>query len=97
MTKSQKEIKLKCGVTLPKGLPVTFIAGEPARVLIAHESRPEQPYKVRVTSAFKTPSIRTLERWNEEGVCLTPSGHRVEPDGFGSDNSPSWLQALGVI
>jgi hypothetical protein len=94
--KTQKSIKIKCGITLPAGLPVQFILGEPSRVLVTHDSRPE-PYRVRLTSAFRQPSIRTLERWSNDGVCKTPSGHRVEPDGTGPDNSPSWLLALQLI
>ena len=46
---------------------------------------------------FKTPSMRMLEKWSEDGVCLTPTGKRVEPDGYGPDGSPSWLLAMGMI
>ena len=48
-------------------------------------------------SGFKTPGMRALEKWSEDGVCLTPTGKRVEPDGYGPDGSPSWLLAMGMI
>ena len=38
------------------------------------------------------PSMHDLMAWNEDGICETPTGHRVEPDGV-----PSWLRALRLI
>lgn len=93
--KTQKSIKLKTGEVIPAGLPVTFIQGEPSRVLVQGE-RPE-PYRVRTTSAFKAPSLAKLELWDEEGICKSVAGHRVEPDGWDHVGTPSWLLALGVI
>lgn len=46
---------------------------------------------------FKCPTLATLERWSNDGVCRTPTGHRVEPDGHGPDGVPSWLLILGMI
>ena len=43
------------------------------------------------------PSLQELMAWNEDGICETPSGHRVEPDGTGPDGVPSWLRALRLI
>jgi len=43
------------------------------------------------------PSMRELMAWDEDGICETPSGHRVEPDGTGPDGVPSWLRALRLI
>ncbi len=43
------------------------------------------------------PSLKLLRKWDEEGICMTPTGHRVEPDGEGPDGVPSWLQVLGLI
>lgn len=42
------------------------------------------------------PSQRTLERWNADGGCETPSGDWVEPDGQGPNGEPSWLLLLGL-
>jgi hypothetical protein len=94
--KTQKEIKLKDGSTLPKGLPVTFIPDKPTRCLI-HSPNHSTPLQVRVVSAFKSPSNASLERWMNDGKCKTPTGKWTEPDGWGSDGSPSWLMAMGVI
>ena len=43
------------------------------------------------------PSMEDLMAWNEDGICETPTGHRVEPDGTGPDGVPSWLRALRLI
>ena len=43
------------------------------------------------------PSMQELMAWNDEGICETPTGHRVEPDGTGPDGVPSWLRALRLI
>lgn len=94
--KTQKDIKIKDGSILPKGLPVTFIPDKYTRCLVHSPARSE-PYQVRIASAFKAPSMSTLERWNMDGVCKTPTGYRVEPDGHGPDGSPAWLLALGFI
>ena len=32
-----------------------------------------------------------------DGVCATPSGDDVEPDGHGPDGAPSWLMVFGLI
>jgi len=43
------------------------------------------------------PSMQELIAWDEDGICDTPTGHRVEPDGTGPDGVPSWLRALRLI
>ena len=43
------------------------------------------------------PSLQELMAWNEDDICETPTGHRVEPDGTGPDGVPSWLRALRLI
>ena len=43
------------------------------------------------------PSMRTLEEWQNDSMCETVTGDRVEPDGVGPDGAPSWLIALGFI
>ena len=83
-------------IILPAGLPCSFTESG-NRVLIPHESRPEQPYNVRVSSAFREPSLKKLENWSNDGVCQSVLGERVEPDGWDSYGSPSWLLALGMI
>ena len=43
------------------------------------------------------PSVATLEKWSNGGVCKTPTGEVVEPDGTGTDGAPSWLLLTGMI
>ena len=43
------------------------------------------------------PSMQELMAWNDDGICETPTVHRVEPDGTGPDGVPSWLRALRLI
>ena len=45
----------------------------------------------------QAPAISTLMRWESEGICKSLSGKTVEPDGWDSDGTPSWLLALGLI
>lgn len=92
---TEKPIKLKTGETLPKGLPVHFKKPDATRCYVQGE-RPE-PYRVRTTSAFRAPSIEELEEEYSDSVVQSVAGHRVEPDGWDSHGSPSWLLALGMI
>jgi len=48
-------------------------------------------------SGFKAPSVKTMEKWSNDAIALTPTGKRVEPDGYGPDGSPSWMLVLGII
>ena len=43
------------------------------------------------------PSFEELREWEHDGICETPTGHRVEPDGIGPDGIPSWLRLFGII
>jgi hypothetical protein len=43
------------------------------------------------------PSFEYLMRQDCDGICDTPTGHRVEPDGTGPDGVPSWLRLLRLI
>jgi len=45
----------------------------------------------------KFPSMVALERMNNDGICTTVTGKRVEPDGVAEDGSASWLLVAGVI
>lgn len=50
-----------------------------------------------VTGINPAPSMKTLEKWSNDGVAKTVTGHRTEPDGTGPDGSPSWLLVFGII
>lgn len=96
MPTTQKEIKLKDGSTLPKGLEVSFIKGRDS-ICEVHSPEHGKPLKVRIQSAFITPSMEELVEWSYDSICETPTGECTEPDGYGPDGSPSWLMVLGLI
>lgn len=84
---------------LPPGLPCSIKQNEAGqwRCIIPHPSRPEKPYSVRVQSAFRAPSIKTMEKWSEEGIAKSIGGKRVEPDGHDENGLPSWMLVMGII
>lgn len=93
--KTKKAITMKCGEIVEAGAPVSFIKDVATHCLV--QGNRAEPYRVRVTSAFKAPSIKTLERQSNDGIVSSILGERVEPDGWDQYGSPSWLLALGVI
>jgi hypothetical protein len=94
--KTSKEIRLKDGTTIAKGLNVTFTE-ESNRVCLVEAPGHPEPLRIRITSAFKVPGMDTLERWGNMGKCKTPSGQWTECDGHGPDGAPSWMLVLSLI
>ena len=45
----------------------------------------------------RLPSLKTLEKYVYDGICKSVLGNNVEPDGWDSQGSPSWLLAMGLI
>ena len=45
----------------------------------------------------KIPGIRSLQNASENGVCKTPDGCKVEPDGTCPHGWDSWMKILGGI
>lgn len=45
----------------------------------------------------KLPSTRTLEKYSDDGICPTPDGCKVEPDGTCQHGWNAWLLILGAI
>lgn len=43
------------------------------------------------------PSVRTLKKWMFNGICPTPDGCKVEPDGTCEHGWNAWLLIMGVI
>lgn len=56
-------------------------------------------YKEKYTSAVKctVPSMKTLTKQMFDGICKTPDGCNVEPDGTCQHGYPSWLIILGIM
>jgi len=50
-----------------------------------------------VRESVTVPSVKTMEKWSDDGVAKTPCGCRVEPDGTCAHGVPSWLILVGVI
>ncbi len=49
------------------------------------------------TGISNPPSIKTLEKWSNDGIARSVTGKKVEMDGYGPDGSPSWGLVLGII
>ncbi len=93
--KLYKDVKLKDGTTLQKGVTVTV---SPAPTCLLDVVTPEgRNLKLKYTSIFKPPTLKQLEKWDWEGYCMTPAGKKVEPDGIDSEGYPSWMRILGII
>lgn len=94
--KTEKSVTTKSGEVLPKGSPVSFVGEDAPHVCLVQGVRLE-PYRVRITSVFQSPSLEELEEQSNDGVCDSILGERVEPDGYDEHGSPSWLLALQLI
>lgn len=67
-----------------------MLAGTPKGVRITNLSLYLKGYP-------KMPGMSALERMSDAASVPTPSGYKVEPDGYGPDGSPSWMLVAGVI
>ena len=107
----KQDVKLKDGRTYSKGSPieVKFFGNKDNGHKICEinvldsTDMSTTTFKIsisklpQIASGFTKPSLQTLEKWNDEGYAKTPTGKKVEPDGYADDGSPSWLLALGYI
>lgn len=93
------DVKLKTGEVIPKDtVCVVTFDKTPIGVPFMNVITSTCIFKTSKFSIFyKMPSMKSLEKWSDEGICKSVSGHRVEPDGYGPDGSPSWLLALGMV
>ena len=99
------DIKLKDGSVIPAGSSVSLQWGRYPDYSLATLTAPGRPPVKLNTGRLhnylrgfpKPPGYRALEKMMENGVALTPTGKRVEPDGVGPDGSPSWLLIGGLI
>lgn len=90
--------------TIPKGtkLDIYFSEVNSSRIYFDYAGSLRAATLINAHKNFtgfsKSPSINTLEKWeNEGGYCRTPTGHKTEPDGYGPDGSPSWMLVMGII
>jgi hypothetical protein len=102
-TKTAREIKLKDGGVIPKGVFCDLSFGDKPTTIFCKLENNERIYKLRASRAgdyfvgIEMPDIETLEEWSNDGICESVFGERVEPDGWDADGSPSWLLVLGYI
>jgi hypothetical protein len=94
--KLYKTIQLKSGINLPKGAYVD-VEPHPDHDRLAIVTYEGTPHILRYSSVIKHPSVKTLEKWEDEGHCKTPAGKFTEPDGHDDEGFPSWLKVLGYI
>jgi hypothetical protein len=92
-TATTKPVTLKTGRIVPKGTLIIqwCVNGDHGRCLT------ECGAVIRCTSAFKAPSIATMESWDARGIARSVAGCNVEPDGYDEHGSPSWMLVLGII
>jgi hypothetical protein len=94
--KASKDLSLKDGSTILKGTLIEFVRpGDLPTVGIWNVNGVER--KMRYRSIIRKPSMESLEKWSDDGICNSVFGARVEPDGYGPQGEPSWLLAMGLI
>ena len=94
--KLHKTVTLKDGTILEKGTLIEFVKHSSMETVgIWNVQGVER--KMRYRTVIKQPSVRSLEKWSDDGICDSVFGARVEPDGYGPQGEPSWLLAIGLI
>jgi hypothetical protein len=102
--KTKTELKLKSQEIIPAGSLVEMkdVIND-GKLVVLFVPLLNREIKIN-TKAFaakilgkKIPSINTLTKWDNDGICMTPTGHRVEPDGTGPDGIPCWNLIMGII
>jgi hypothetical protein len=106
---AKKDLALKTGKIIPTGtmFNVTFNERNMTAVIVgelpAGLDKREYKFGYRMANTIfgkpftKIPSMKALEKYSNDAVCPTVIGNRVEPDGRGSENDPSWLIVFGLI
>ena len=96
------ELKLKDGTLYAPGTDATFRweRNAPGTTLVTIQGREIRLSTSRLYKYFKVaqpPTMALLKRWMAQGVAKSVLGHRVEPDGWDPESSPSWMLVLGLI
>ena len=103
-SKAKRELKWKDGSITAAGTPVhiDFCETRPGRIFVTVGETVYQTGLVnraneRFTGIGKPPGLRTLEKYNNDGIAKTVTGEKTEPDGYGSNGAPSWMLVIGII
>ncbi len=91
-----KTLKLKDMTEIPKGAKLEFL-GASDMVTVGRFSFAGRELKLRYRAIIKNPSMRTMEKWSDDGIAKSVFGNKCEPDGYGEHGEPSWLLAIGII
>jgi hypothetical protein len=98
-----KDLIMRSGIVLPKGTKaqISPIKGQndinASTLCNLFVDGYDNVFKARYTSVCKQPSVTSLMRWSEDGICKSIGGKKVEPDGYDPDGFPSWLLVTGFI
>ena len=78
----------------PAGVPVGRRLADGGALAIGH-----QPPLATGSYPAAQPDLAKLDStgFSATGICETPTGHCLEPEGPGPDGMPSWLRALRLI
>lgn len=103
-SKAKIDLKWKDGTVTLAGTPVhiDFCEIRPDRIYVTigqtvYQTGLTNKGHERFTGIGKVPGLRTLEKYSNDGIAKTVTGEKTEPDGFGSDGSPSWMLVVGII
>lgn len=105
---TKQDITSKKGASIPQGTEVTLSwksssgAEQPQLTRITDGSGNTVAVRTAnlekyITGISKAPSIKTLEKWSDDGMSKSVLGAKVEPDGWDAAGSPSWMLAMGLI
>jgi hypothetical protein len=97
-----REIRFRDGYIIPRGDTLLInwpdAKARPGEVEIHHR---EKLLSGRASTSLAwiglTISEGELEVGLSDGVCETPAGNTVEPDGIDPQGNPSWLRIHGLI
>jgi hypothetical protein len=96
----KRELRLKSGKEYSEGNQFNLKFTEPTgRMILVDPDGIEIRFGGRLDAYFgiKVPSEKTMLKWDSDGFCKSVGGKKVEPDGWDSEGTPSWMILLGYI
>lgn len=98
-----KEISFKDGKTYKAGEMVEITPNKELNRACLKFKDSDKQYRLRYSSLHlyfkgfkKMPTMKTIEKQFFDGVTTTPTGKKVELDGYDSDGFPSWFIILNI-
>ena len=92
-------IKMKSGYTIRTGSQIEIAFEQIGYKYGIHLRHQNNNFKVSLQllkklQGIKQPSIKTLQKWEYNGISKSVFGKTVEPDGHDEYGSPSWTLLL---